>query len=319
MLAAALLSAVAVVFPRDGQQLPAISQCYAIGSTDGGESSLTIQGRQVPVSAGGGWVTMLEVQPGTNEVDFAGSRVTFVVAQPTAAGAEKERTYTKLPYAADEPLPSPRGKPAEDVIIVLDAGHGGADTGTLSPHGRPEKEVNLMVTLAVADILRREGFRVELTRERDVAVPLYDRPRAAHALKAAAFVSIHHNAPPYDRDPRQFRYHAVYSWNPLGEELATAVNRRMAEAFGETLRNNGCCHANFAVTRSPEIPSCLVEVDFITTPEGERDCWRSDRRARVARAIADGISDWAGAVLPTAGSQTLKRPVSGQDKEVHHE
>jgi N-acetylmuramoyl-L-alanine amidase len=49
---------------------------------------------------------------------------------------------------------------------------------------------------------------------------------------------------------------------------------------------------NLAVTRNPEIPSCLVEADFVTTPEGEIDCWSRERRAKVAAAIADGLDDW---------------------------
>jgi len=301
MLTIALLALVTTVFPRAGQRLPAVSQCYAIGHTDGGESEITVQGRKVAVEEGGGWVTMLEVKPGANSVDVAGTRLEFTVAQPkpvlqSVVDKLPAKTYSKLEYAADVPKVHPRGRAPGSILIVLDAGHGGEDAGTLSPHARPEKEVNLLMTDAVAEELRARGFRVALTRELDVPVSLYDRPRVAHRLGADAFVSIHHNAPPCDRDPRRFRYHAVYAWNDIGRELAGAVNRRMADAFGADLKNNGVCSANYAVTRNPEIPSCLVEVDFITSPQGEEDCWDSERRGRVAAAIAQGIADWSGAV-----------------------
>ena len=131
-----------------------------------------------------------------------------------------------------------------------------------------------------------------MTREDDTFPALYDRPKVAHRRGADAFISIHHNAPPLDKDPRQYRYHAVYAWNDIGSSLAKAVNRRMADAFGAGLANNGVLHANFAVTRNPEIPSCLVEVDFISTPEGEIDCWNRARQRKVAAAIAAGIDDW---------------------------
>ena len=67
-------------------------------------------------------------------------------------------------------------------------------------------------------------------------------------------------------------------------------------------------HANFAVTRNPEIPSCLIETDFITTPEGEVDCLDSARRIKVASAIADGFADWtiAAGALP---AETKKEEV----------
>ena len=56
--------------------------------------------------------------------------------------------------------------------------------------------------------------------------------------------------------------------------------------------SKGSLHANFAVTRNPEIPSCLVEADFITSPEGEEAIFNNERRGVLARAIADGIEDW---------------------------
>ena len=46
------------------------------------------------------------------------------------------------------------------------------------------------------------------------------------------------------------------------------------------------------MTRNPEIPSCLVEADFVSSPEGEEAIWNAERRARMAKAIAAGIDDW---------------------------
>jgi N-acetylmuramoyl-L-alanine amidase len=62
--------------------------------------------------------------------------------------------------------------------------------------------------------------------------------------------------------------------------------------MGEKMANNGVQRANYAVTRNPEIPSCLIEVDFITSPEGEEASWDPERQSRVAEAIAEGVSDW---------------------------
>ena len=75
--------------------------------------------------------------------------------------------------------------------------------------------------------------------------------------------------------------------------LAGAVNARMAGALAPEVVNNGVPKANYAVTRNPEIPSCLVEVDFITSPEGEEASWDPLRRRKVAFAMAQGIADWA--------------------------
>ena len=296
------MAAVSIAFPRDGQQLPYVERCYLLGSTSGGETNLVVQGRSVAVHKKGGWVTMVDVKEGTNVVSVGDASVSFTVGRkPKAAkqgGAAKpaEKKYSKLPYAADKPKKHPKGRRPGEITVVVDPGHGGSDTGAWSPHGLNEKDVNLMVAKALKAALEARGYKVVMTREDDSFPKLYDRPKVAHGCGAYAFISIHHNAPPFDKDPRQFRYHAIYAWNDIGVNLATAINKRVAAMFGDSLVNNGVPHANFAVTRNPEIPSCLVEVDFITTPEGEADCWDRARQKKVAEAIAAGFDDWSGAV-----------------------
>ena len=141
------------------------------------------------------------------------------------------------------------------------------------------------------DELAKRGYKVVMTREDDTFVELYDRPKVAHKANADLFVSIHHNAPGYASNPFAIRSQSVYAWNALGERLAKAINGRMAAA-DPMLANDGVLHANFAVTRNPEIPSCLIEADFITHPDGEIAAWDFSHRPVVATAIADGIADW---------------------------
>ena len=295
---AALIAAVTITFPQPGAKLPHLEKCYMSGAVGRGVTNLVVQGKAVDIYRTGAWVTMLDLVDGTNTVEVvAGGETTNhvfnVAAKPAAPGATApEKPYEKLPYAAESPLPHPNGKPPAETTIWLDPGHGGNDTGTLSPHGFPEKDANLRVAREVKKALEEKGYRVAMTRDSDVALELYDRPRKAHEEKADAFVSIHHNAPGFGSDPRKVRYHAVYSWNAVGASLAAFVNARMAETLEGDIPNKGALHANFAVTRSPEIPSCLVEVDFITTPQGEEDAWCHPRRRAIGRAIADGIDDW---------------------------
>lgn len=296
MLEAFVLAAV-IAFPKEGQRLPFVERCYVSGAVEPGVTNVVVQGRDVPVHPLGGWVTLVEVVEGTNVVEVAGVRRTFTVgkrpvrATTPAATSARPKAYAKLPFAGDTPKARPAAETSA-LTVVVDAGHGGAETGAMSPHGLKESDLNLALAKNVRTALTNLGARVVMTREDDVAVPLYDRPKVAHTQGADAFVSIHHNAPPIDRDPRRIRYHAVYAWNDIGLELARAINARMAVALGAALKNNGVQRANFAVTRNPEIPSCLVETDFLTTPEGELDCWNRERRQKVAAAIAAGIADW---------------------------
>ena len=296
MMLAALFAAISIVFPPEGAKLPHLERCYVMGAVDGGEENCELRIAnyecRVKVWKTGAWATVVDVKPGTNVVEIGGVRRSFTIApiDPVAL-TEPKKTYTKLPYAADSAKPHPKGGKPEEITVVLDAGHGGHDTGAMSPHGLPEKDANLRLARAVRDELTKRGYRVVMTREDDTFVELYDRPKVAHKAKADLFVSIHHNAPGYASNPFSIRSQSVYAWNALGEKLAKAINVRMAAA-DLSLRNDGVLHANFAVTRNPEIPSCLIEADFITHPDGEFAAWDASRRPAIAAAIADGIGDW---------------------------
>ena len=276
------LAAVTIAFPREGARLPPISRCYVIGASDDCDS-LT-----------GAWSKVVPVIPGTNVITVGDCHRTFFVESPVPTTSHQPPTtkrYAKLPYAGDIPRPHPVGKKPSEITVILDPGHGGSDTGAVSPHGLPEKDANLRLAKAVRAELEKRGFRVVMTREDDSFPALYDRPKVAHREQADAFISIHHNAPGYETDPAVTRYQAVYKWNPLGARLARAIVARMSAAV-PTLKSKGVLHANFAVTRNPEIPSCLIEADFVSSPEGESDIWDPARRERQAAAIAEGFADW---------------------------
>ncbi len=295
-----LLLALTIAFPKANQSLAYYDECYLIGAVDPGATNIVIQGKDVPVHASGAFATMISLVEGTNTVNVAGSNHVFRVAKkpappkPLPPGAEppKPKPYEKLGYAADEARPHPVGLEPEEITVILDPGHGGKDPGSFSPHNLPEKDANLRMAKAVKKEMEAIGYKVFLTREDDSFVELFERPRLAHEKNAEAFISIHHNAPPPNKNPLEFRYTAVYAWNDIGMELGTAINKAMAEVLEGEVKNNGVPHANYAVTRNPEIPSCLIEVDFLTSPESELSCWDKNRRVMLAKAIAEGFRAW---------------------------
>ena len=302
MLPVLLLAAAPVVaFPSPGAKLPAIDTVYLIGSVKKGDTNVVVNGENVPVYRTGAWATTVGATEGSNDVSVVSqsgeaTNVWFSIAKKPVADPNAkpapEKVWKKLEYAKDEAKAPPTNKVPHEITIVLDPGHGGADAGAKSPHRLCEKDANLLLAGRVRIALESRGYNVLMTREDDTFIPLYDRPKIAHERGADAFVSIHHNAPPYDKDPVKLRYHTVYSWNEIGEALSKAINSRMAQALGEKLKSNGPMHANFAVTRNPEIPSCLVEADFVTSPAGEESIWNAERRLLTAESIAAGIDDW---------------------------
>ncbi len=313
MLTPLLFAALSIAFPRENERLPTIDKCYVIGAADEGVTNVAVASTNIAPYYTGAWATRIAVTEGTNTI-LATSispdgkttntlmRTFYIAPAPTnsiksAAVATTNKpapkVWKKLEYAADEAQQPPTNRAPKDITIYLDPGHGGpTDRGAISPHGWHEKDANLKLAMVLREALMNRGFKVVMTRENDQAINLYERAREAHEQKADAFISVHHNAPAADADVAHIRYAAVYSWNPIGEKLAAAISTRMNEVQQTRLPSKGSLHANFAVTRSPQIPSCLIEADFITHPEAEADIWNIKKRRALAEAIARGIADW---------------------------
>jgi N-acetylmuramoyl-L-alanine amidase len=117
--------------------------------------------------------------------DRYGYRLVVDLGGPAAAVAAT--------VAADAPIKAEHARPqARDLVIAIDAGHGGEDPGAIGMHGTREKDVTLAIARALERSVNGEpGMRAVLTRDGDYFVPLRDRMRRARAQQADLFVSIH--------------------------------------------------------------------------------------------------------------------------------
>ncbi|MBP5320393.1 MAG: N-acetylmuramoyl-L-alanine amidase [Kiritimatiellae bacterium] len=184
----------------------------------------------------------------------------------------------------------PIGKRPKEILVVLDPGHGGSDTGALGPGGTQEKEANWKQAKAIEKALKAAGFKVKLTRQGDQTVGLYERVRFAYENHADLFISVHHNSTATQTDPREVRHFIGYGWNPRGLDLARALHPKLAAVAG--IPDRGVREASFAVCRNPAVPSCLFEFDFINCPEGEDAIFNTDRRDRFGAALAEALTAW---------------------------
>ncbi len=185
--------------------------------------------------------------------------------------------------------------------IVLDAGHGGTDSGAVGPSGYMEKEATLAVTQKVRDILENSGAKVLMTRDsdRDVYGPSATDQQELQARvnvsfrdpDAEIFVSVHCNAFSSPSANGTETYYYGGSWR--GERLATLLDEELVAAGG--LTDRGVKAANFYVMRHSAIPSSLVELAFITNYEEERLLADEDFQDDMAMAIARGIARYFGA------------------------
>ena len=168
-------------------------------------------------------------------------------------------------------------------LIVLDAGHGGANPGAVYK-GRQEKDDVLALTLAIGQILEDRGVDIYYTRTTDIYESPAQKAMEGNQVGADYFVSIHRNSSPY---PNQYSgvESLVYSRYGEAAQMAYNINQQL-EAVG--FLNQGVNErTNLVVLNQTQMPSVLVEVGFINT---DADNELFDTRFNdIAQAIADGI------------------------------
>lgn len=168
-------------------------------------------------------------------------------------------------------------------LVVIDAGHGGANPGA-TYNGRREKDDALALALAVGQILEQNGVEVYYTRTTDIYESPEQKAEEGNAVGADYFVSIHRNSSPY---PNQYTGIETLVYNRYGEaaRLAGNINTRL-EQVG--FANQGVNErTNLVVLNRTDMPAVLVEVGFINTDADNE--LLDERFNEVARAIADGI------------------------------
>lgn len=292
----------------------------------------------------------------------------FPAGQPTDGAAAA--AVTRLPAApipvpvAATPVPAPtlvvpapvRGR---DIVVAIDAGHGGKDPGARGPKGAQEKDVTLAVARKLAAFINQQpGMKAVLTRDSDVYVELKDRFEKARDANADMFVSIHCDA---SRD-RSADGATVYV---LSEHGATTEHARFLEraendsdlvggvrlanlppqvksvvvdmsqsavmgmsfdagaSVAKQLAAIGAMHrysvqqAGFLVLKAPDVPSMLVETNYITNTRAAKDLQSTEYQQKLAKAIFTGVTEYF-AHYPPPGTEfaAAKQQRDGQPSSV---
>src|SRR6195256_2194861 len=208
----------------------------------------------------------------TPVITRATAPATTRVAAPRTTTTTSARTRASIP---------PETRPS--TIVVVDAGHGGFDRGGIPRQRVPEKTMTLDVALRLRDVLQASGYRVVMTRDTDVFVPLGTRVAIANSYRNAIFVCIHFNAAPRSGANGIETY--FYSSQSLA--LASAIHYHVAG--GAPTPNRGVRRRGFFVLRRTTIPSVLVECGFLTNATEANYVQSASYRQKLADEIAAGI------------------------------
>lgn len=216
-------------------------------------------------------------------------------------------------------------------VIVVDPGHGGSQPGAIGPTGLKEKDVALGIGLKLKNALEKDGFTVYLTRDKDIDVPLENRPLMALQKEADVFISIHINSALQrgsptargvetyvlnsryigasakdvaDRENKASKYHN-YEDNVLNQiiaDLEESASIGFSLDFADIvqkklvqntgLNDRGVKQAPFIVLKGVNMAAVLVEVGFICNPNEEKLLKTADFKEKIAQALSQSVKDY---------------------------
>jgi N-acetylmuramoyl-L-alanine amidase len=232
--------------------------------------------------------------------------------------------------------------------IVIDAGHGGHDSGTIGADGIEEKDVVLDVALRLGKLLHdRLGAEIIYTRSDDTFIPLETRTAIANKAQADLFLSIHANSSPDATARGVETYYLNFTSDPTALDVAArenavsdqsihqlsdlvkkiALKDKIAESrefaadveeglYGGLekgnpgLKDRGVKKAPFVVLIGANMPSILAEISFVTNPKDASQLQEPDYRQRVAESLYRGVARYEGGL---SGTHTpTERAAAGQ-------
>jgi N-acetylmuramoyl-L-alanine amidase len=234
--------------------------------------------------------------------------------------------------------------------IVIDAGHGGHDSGTLGADGIEEKDVVLDVALRLGALLHdRLGAEIIYTRSDDTFIPLETRTAIANKAQADLFLSIHANSSP-DASARGVEtYYLNFTSDPTALDVAArenavsdqsihqlsdlvkkiALKDKIAESreFASDvegslytglqkgnagLKDRGVKQAPFVVLIGANMPSILAEISFVTNPKDADQLLEPEYRERVAESLYKGVARYEAGLSGTQRTTTVERASTGR-------
>ncbi len=217
--------------------------------------------------------------------------------------------------------------------IVIDAGHGGHDSGAIGPNGLEEKTVALDVALRLGRLLKqRLGAQVIYTRDTDTFIPLETRTAIANQDRADLFISIHVNSSPDPEARGVATYYLSFTSSADALQLAARENAvsnesihqlsdlvkkialsdkinesrdfaqdveqslygGLAQVNGPSFEDRGVRKAPFVVLIGANMPSILAEISFISNPKSAQLLTEPSYRERIAQALYQGVAKYVG-------------------------
>lgn len=262
-----------------------------------------------------------------NSHNITQNKVISQITNPSKKIYQKGKFYSKHKFK-----PIKRHSPNQ-MIITIDAGHGGNDPGATSVSGFKEKNIVLTFARELANAVNKQtNMRAILTRDEDFFIPLDERPLIAAHYKSDLFISIHADA----LENKSFSGCTIYTLSDtasdaIAAQIAESENRsdiiagvnfdnqlpeitdilidfmrretdiasyELAENLVQKLQKNTAMvstphrKAGFRVLKSPNIPSVLIELGYLTSIADERRLTNPEKRSNMINSMIVAIKNW---------------------------
>ena len=180
--------------------------------------------------------------------------------------------------------------PLKDIIVALDAGHGGEDAGAVGPTGAKEKDINFDVVQKLKKILEDAGAKVVLTRADDADVNLYERVKIAKEENALILLSLHANALPDGANPYEKHGTSAFYYNRESLDLAKTLRDKLVQDLNT--KDDGVCKCSFVLTRPTAPLSVLLEIAYMIHPVEYNLLLQEEFRSKAAESIKQGLESY---------------------------
>lgn len=194
----------------------------------------------------------------------------------------------------EKPKETPTRKPGQR-LIVIDPGHGGKDSGAVSPNGVKEKDLVLKVSAKLDDALKEKGYSTIMTRETDVFIELRDRSKIGNEAFADIFISMHANAhsnkAAHGMEVLYNKNHDIANKTKNEQRLAKLILDEMVKDTGAN--NRGIVNRpNLSVLRNTKMPASLVEIGFMSNANEEKLILDDEYQNTIVDAIVNGVEKY---------------------------
>ncbi len=190
-----------------------------------------------------------------------------------------------VPPSAPATNIAPFSKPLQGLTIVVDAGHGGHDTGAPGRKSK-EKDHTLDIARRVQRYLTERGANALLTRSNDTYISLQGRVDFAQSRNADMFISIHMNS----SNSAASNGTETFYYTPKSLPFAREIHNEFVQATGR--KSRGVSRARFFVIRKTTMPSVLLECAFVSNPTEENIALSTQWRERLAQGVTRGVINY---------------------------